>query len=136
MHCEDMTTSGLTFSLGADGCGFSVVLPKCNSAPPSKFPALMTAAFEALGVHPEETPSTGTELEVPVRTILGGALQIVLGINELRGTHGTGHGRAEPSLRLGQRQVRLAAGAGVTVAIFLLDTLDDPSAAWRHTGPE
>src|ERR1035437_9355348 len=32
MHREYMGATGLTFSHGADGCGFSVVRPQCNSA--------------------------------------------------------------------------------------------------------
>jgi hypothetical protein len=98
---------------------------------PSKFPALMAAAFEALHIHPKATPSTGSDLEEPVRKVVGGALQIVLGIDELRNTHGTGHGRSEV-VRLSDRHARLAAGAGVTVATLLLDTLDDDGAPWRR----
>ena len=32
MHREYMGATGLTFSHGADGCGFSVVRPQCKSA--------------------------------------------------------------------------------------------------------
>ena len=32
MQRECMGATGLTFSHGADGCGFSVVRPQCNSA--------------------------------------------------------------------------------------------------------
>ena len=32
MHREYMGATGLTFSHDADGCGFSVVRPQCNSA--------------------------------------------------------------------------------------------------------
>lgn len=108
-----------------------VVLQRAGKAAPTKFPALLTAAFEALQLHPKATPSTGTSLERPVREILGGALKIALGIDELRNSHGTGHGRIAPP-PLSQRHARLAAGAGVTVATLLLDTLDDPGAPWRR----
>lgn len=111
-----------------------VVLDETGKETPSKFPSLLTAAFEALQIHPKATPSTGTPLEDPVRKIVGGALQIVLGIDELRNTHGTGHGRAAPVV-LSRRHARLAAGAGVTVTTFMLDTLDDPSAPWRQSRP-
>ncbi len=107
-----------------------VVLEQTNQPTPLKFPALLTAAFIALQIHPKAMPSAGTALEAPVKRILGGALQIVLGIDELRNTHGTGHGRAAPA-KLGARHARLAAGAGVTVATMMLDTLDDPDAPWR-----
>lgn len=114
-----------------------VVLERTATPPPSKFPALLTAAFEALHLHPKVTPSSGTPLERPVREILGGALRIVLGIDELRNSHGTGHGRTSMA-KLGPRHARLAAGAGVTVATLMLDTLDDPHAPWRkaNDGPE
>lgn len=108
-----------------------VVLERANQPAPAKFPALLTAAFDALELHPKATPSTGTPLEAPVRKILGGALQIVLGVDELRNTHGTGHGRAGPPVVLRARHARLAAGAGVTVSTLMLDTLDDPDAPWR-----
>jgi hypothetical protein len=32
MHREYMGATGLTFSHDADGCGFSVIRPQCNSA--------------------------------------------------------------------------------------------------------
>lgn len=107
-----------------------VVLERTGRTPPLKFPALLTAAFEALLLHPKLTPSSGTPLEKPVREILGGALRIVMGIDELRNAYGTGHGRTSTA-RLGPRHARLAAGAGVTVATLMLDTLDDPEAPWR-----
>ncbi len=107
-----------------------VVLERTGKETPQKFPALMTAAFEALHIHPKTNASTGTPLHEPVRKILGGALQIVLGIDELRNSHGTGHGRTE--LRaLSPRHAQLAVDAGLTVAKLLLNTLDDPAAPWR-----
>jgi hypothetical protein len=108
-----------------------VVLERTDAPTPSKFPALVTAAFEALEVHPKANASSGTGLEQPVRQILGGALQIVLGVDELRNAHGTGHGRTKV-IKLSKRQARLAAGAGAAIAAFLLDTLDDPKAHWRR----
>lgn len=107
-----------------------VVLERTGKATPQRFPALMTAAFEALHIHPKANASTGTPLQEPVRKILGGAVQIVLGIDELRNTHGTGHGRAERRA-LSSRHAQLAVDAGLTVARLLLNTLDDPAAPWR-----
>jgi len=108
-----------------------VVLEKTSQPPPLKFPALLTTALIALHLHPKAAPSIGTSLEEPVRKILGGALQIVLGVDELRNSYGTGHGRAAPA-KLGVRHARLAAGAGVTIATLMFDTLDDPEAPWRN----
>jgi hypothetical protein len=83
-----------------------VVLTRVGKSPPAKFPALVTIAFEALQLHPKTNPASGTRMEEPVRKILGGTLQIVLGIDELRNTYGTGHGRIEPA-RLSVRHARL-----------------------------
>jgi hypothetical protein len=65
-----------------------------------------------------------------VRKLVGRALQNALRGDELRNTSGTRHGRTTPTV-LVARQARLAAGAGVTIATLLLDTLDDPEAPWR-----
>ena len=111
-----------------------LVLERTGSTTPKKFPALLIAAFEALHLHPKAPPSAGTPLEGPVRDILNGALRITLGIDELRNSHGTGHGRTTPTA-LSRRNTRLAANAGVTVATFMLDTLDDPRAPWRQAQP-
>ncbi len=109
-----------------------VVLIRVGQPAPSKFPALLTAAFEALHLHPKSNPSSGRPTEESVRKILGGALQIVMGVDELRNNYGTGHGRSEPA-KLARRHARLAAGAGMTVATLMLDTLDDPDAPWRRS---
>jgi Abortive infection C-terminus len=108
-----------------------VVLAQVGLHPPAKFPALLTAAFETLQIHPKTNPAAGRSVEEPVRKILGGVLQIVMGIDELRNTHGTGHGRADV-VRLSTRHARLAAGAGITAATLMLDTLDDPNAPWHR----
>jgi hypothetical protein len=107
-----------------------VVLETTGNPAPQNFPALLTAAFEALHIHPRRNASAGKPLEEPVRKILGGALQIVLGIDELRNTHGTGHGRVEQR-ELSLRHAQLAVDAGLTVARLLLNTLEDPAAPWR-----
>lgn len=106
-----------------------VVLEPTGKSTPQKFPALMVAAFQALHIHPKANASTGTPLQEPVRRIVG-ALQIVLGIEELRNAHGTGYGGPEPRA-LSFRHAQLAVDAGLTVARLLLNTLDDPAAPWR-----
>lgn len=108
------------------------VVHETGGEAPLKFPGLLTAAFEALDLHPKSITASDPEVGAATKKILGGALQIVLGIDELRNTHGTGHGRVGPPPRLGSRHARLAAGAGVTVAALLLDTLEDPSAPWAR----
>lgn len=110
-----------------------VVLEATNQPIPAKFPALLATALEVLQIHPKAAPANGSVLEEPVKKILGGVVQIALGVNDLRGTYGTGHGGSAPRAKLGERQVRLAASAAVAVASFMLDTLDDPKAPWRRS---
>ena len=113
-----------------------LVLARASEPEPSKFPALVNKALEVLMLHPKSNPSAHEELAEPVKRILGGVLQVALGMNELRNAKGTGHGRATASGTLGDRHVRLAAGAAVVVATLMLDTLEDPDAPWRRNGSQ
>ena len=109
-----------------------VVLARAGEPEPSKFPALVGRALEVLKLHPKSEATLREDLVEPVRKILGGVLQIALGVNELRNERGTGHGKVEPALTLGDRHARLAAGASVVVATLMLDTLEDEAAPWRR----
>lgn len=109
-----------------------LVLARVGEPEPSKFPALVTRALEVLMLHPKSNPAPREDLTEPVRKILGGVLQVALGVNELRNDRGTGHGRASAAVALGDRHARLAAGAAVVVATLMLDTLEDAGAPWRH----
>ena len=108
------------------------VLREVGEEPPGKFPALLARALEVLGLHPKAASGSSDEIVSATRKILGGLQQIGLGVNELRNDYGTGHGRAEPLVRLNLRHARLAAGAAVVLATTMLDTYDDPSAPWRR----
>jgi hypothetical protein len=48
--------------------------------------------------------------------------KVINGINELRNSYGTGHGRDAKFIGLSQRHAKLATGAASTLAIFLLET--------------
>ena len=109
-----------------------IVLARVGEAPPTKYPALVTRALEVLMLHPKSAPEQREDVMEPVRKILGGAVQIALEINELRGERGTGHGQAVAPVRLTSRHGRLAAGAAVLVSTLMFDTLDDESAPWRQ----
>ncbi len=109
-----------------------LVLARVGEPEPSKFPALVTRALEVLMLHPKSNPAPREDLTEPVRKILGGVLQVALGVNELRNDRGTGHGRASAAVALGDRHARLAAGAAVVVATLMLDTLEDADAPWRR----
>ncbi len=109
-----------------------IVLARVGETPPNKYPALVTRALEVLMLHPKSAPEQPEDVMEPVRKILGGAVQIALEINKLRGEQGTGHGQAVAPVRLTRRHGRLAAGAALLVPTLMFDTLDDESAPWRQ----
>lgn len=109
-----------------------LVLNERSLEVPSKFPALMHSALDALGLHPKAVAGDD-EVADATRRILGALNQIAVGVNELRRDFGTGHGRVGgPKLSL--RHARLSAGAATTLATLMIDTLEDPNAPWRRTG--
>jgi hypothetical protein len=77
--------------------------------------------------------SGDTEIAADTKKILGGLQSIGIGINGLRNSYGTGHGRVGDA-KLGIRHARLAAGAAVVLATAMLDTYEDPKAPWRTAG--
>lgn len=113
-----------------------LVLLRIGEPEPSKFPALVGRSLEVLKLHPKSDPALREDLTEPVKKILGGVLQVALGVNELRNDRGTGHGRASAAVALGDRHARLAAGSAVVVATLMLDTLEDPDAPWCRNGPD
>lgn len=109
-----------------------IVLERVHEEPPTKFPGLITRALETLMLHPKSELNQREDLLEPVRKILGGVLQIAIEVNELRNERGTGHGRLQAPVTLGDRHSRLAAGAAILVATLMLDTLEDPAAPWKR----
>lgn len=98
-----------------------------------KFPKLIGEAQTALGLAPAKQVSgpDGTE---SVKRILGGAMNMVLGLDELRNAgYGTGHGQARARVGLHTRHARLAANAAITWCELMLDTLTDDRAPWRSS---
>lgn len=94
-----------------------------------KFPKLIGAAQEALGLHPGlKTP--GPDGHEATKRILSGAMNMVLGLDELRNDYGTGHGAGRPRIGLHRRHARLAANAAVTWCELILETLADERAPW------
>ena len=95
-----------------------------------KFPKLIGEAQSVLGLQPsKERPGPdGTD---SVKRILGGAMNMVLGLDELRNAFGTGHGAARARVGLHTRHARLAANAAIAWCELMLDTLTDDRAPWR-----
>lgn len=106
------------------------VLRERGIGAPAKFPALMSEALDAIGLHAKAIEGDD-QLAAATRRILGALNQIAVGVNELRNDHGTGHGRATGA-RFSLRHARLAAGSATVLATIMIDTLEDPTAPWRR----
>lgn len=97
-----------------------------------KFPKLITEAQDALGLAPAKQ-RPGPDGHESTKRILGGAMNMVLGLDELRNAgYGTGHGAARARVGLHPRHARLAANAAITWCELMLDTLTDDQAPWRN----
>lgn len=96
----------------------------------SEFPALIKAVNESLGLSPK-TDTKGIDSTQSVKRILGGATNIVLSLNELRNSHGTGHGPYTARTGLYQRHANLAINAATLWCQLVVETFNDPHAPWR-----
>lgn len=92
---------------------------------------LTNRAAEALNLRPNQAATDGPDGGSGVKRILGGALNIAVGVAELRNAYGTGHGRDRRPSGLGSRHAHLAANAAYLWCELMLDTLADPKAPWR-----
>jgi hypothetical protein len=84
---------------------------------------LVKGAMTALNLSIEGIPEAAKGAN-SLKQILAGLNQIVGGVAELRNLYGTGHGRTR-SGGLKARHARLVVGAVSTLAVFLLETLED-----------
>lgn len=94
-------------------------------------PKLVAQAQEALALSAAKVP-TGNPESKSLKTILGSLASLTQGIAELRNQVGVGHGRESVPTWVGPRHARLAAGAAHVWCQLMLETLDDPAAAWRR----
>lgn len=76
-----------------------------------------------------------TQHDVVYRQILQGLTNAVQGLAELRNKLGDAHGPRRGAVRPQPRHARMAAGASVTVAAFLFETLEERRAL-QQGGPE
>lgn len=88
------------------------------------FPQLLKAAIKELGLAVEDIPEATKGAEA-IKRILAAFGQIVAGMAELRNLYGTGHGRPGSTRAIAPRHAKLAVGAAVTLATFLLETLHE-----------
>jgi hypothetical protein len=100
----------------------------------AKLPSLVDAAQRALLLHPQQQVQ-GPDGTNSVKRILGGLMNIALGLGELR-NDGWGTGHAAPRVGLRPRHAHLAVNAAQAWCRLILDTLADPEAPWRRkSGP-
>jgi hypothetical protein len=85
------------------------------------FPKLVGEVRRALHLLPEDVDSD-TRGKDAIKRVLGSLGSIAQGINELRGSYGTGHGPDGRARGLHGRHARLAVGMASTLATFLLET--------------
>lgn len=96
----------------------------------AEFPKLIKKVQLELGL--DAATSTGIDSEQSVKRILGGAMNIANGLNELRNAgYGTGHGQATARVGLSPRHARLAVNAAALWCEIVLETYADPAAPWR-----
>jgi hypothetical protein len=84
------------------------------------FNVLLKGVQKRLRLDPSEVQPNAKGADLTKRT-LSNLGQIVLGLNELRGIYGTGHGKLKKS-GISDRHARLVVGAGATLATFLMET--------------
>lgn len=85
------------------------------------FPKLVGETRRALRLLPDQVDSEARGKET-IKRVLGSLGSIAQGINELRGSYGTGHGPEGRARGLHGRHARLAVGMASTLATFLLET--------------
>lgn len=80
-----------------------------------KLPSLVKTTVQVLSNSGRLAPITAES----GKAIFGALSTLVGSIAELRNVHGTGHGQAQASDKIGVRQARLAVGAAATICIYL-----------------
>lgn len=86
-------------------------------------PKLLKKVQKALDLVPEDIDEAKKGAEI-IKILLSNLGQVVIKITELRNLYGTGHGKDRKMKGLNERHARLAVGAGVTLATFLLETFE------------
>ena len=94
-----------------------------------KLPGLIARAQRTLGLHPATVDISRKSAEA-TKQILGGLSAIAVGIDMLRNSEGSGHGRSTAP-KLSPRHARLAFNAARTWCELVLDTFSDPAAPWH-----
>lgn len=93
-----------------------------EASPRVDFPQLVKSALSTLDLAAGDIEESAKGAEA-IRRVLAAFNQIVDGLGRLRNLYGTGHGRARRSA-MQPRHAKLAVGAAITLATFMLETLD------------
>lgn len=85
------------------------------------FGQLMKLALQALNLTRDSVPDDKKASET-IKRILSSVSQIVGGVNDLRNSYGTGHGKENDYEGLSRRHARLVVGLSSSIVTFLWDT--------------
>ncbi|MEI6950385.1 abortive infection family protein [Paraflavisolibacter sp. H34] len=86
-------------------------------------PKLLKKVQKSLELVPDEVDHSKRGADI-IKVILSNLGSIVIKLAELRNLYGTGHGQERARKGLNDRHAKLAVGAGITLATFLLETFE------------
>lgn len=86
-------------------------------------PNLLKQVQKALDLVPDDVDDSKKGSDI-IKVLLNNLGQVIVKIAELRNFYGTGHGKEHVRKGLNERHARLAVGAGITLAAFLLETFE------------
>ncbi|CAM4114612.1 MULTISPECIES: abortive infection family protein [Flavobacterium] len=86
-------------------------------------PKLLKSVQKALELVPDDVDDAKKGSDI-IKILLSNLSQVVIKLTELRNLYGTGHGKENARKGLNERHAKLAVGAGITLATFLLETFE------------
>lgn len=107
---------------------YELEIPFSNT---DQFPKLIPRVQEALLLSASKVDDS-LDNSLPIRQVLEGLSKIAVGMNQLRNTDGSGHGR-HVATNLSNRHARLSINVSTTWCEAILDTYFDPKAPWRSS---
>ena len=97
----------------------------------AKVPKLVAEAMESLKLSPRGASDENASL----RQVLQSLVTLTQGVTEIRNQVGVDHGAESVPTWVRPRHARLVVGAAHVWCQLMLETLGDPDAPWRDTGP-
>ena len=104
------------------------ILSKLNveSSSNDDVPELLKKVQRAMKLTPDDIDNAAKGAQI-IKVLLSNLGQVVHKLAELRNLYGTGHGAEKKRKGMESRHAKLAVGAGITLATFLLDTFKSRS---------